>query len=181
MVWIALAILIIAGWIIYSKKKNTVTITKDQAKLVLDMVAKEKKEIASEIHDVVDKGALEGKTLPVESVSKYTEGMTEEQKRYVDEFKQELIEQYGPTLPINTAHRLAKQLNGEGQMWSEKPGCFERHLQRRDGNLLFPPERRIVTYKEIEEAKEKDRAERQVFEKKLLYSLIISGNKEMSP
>jgi hypothetical protein len=38
--------------------------------------------------------------------------------------------------------------------WSKNPGCFERHLQRRDGNVLFPLERRSVTNKSIEEARE---------------------------
>jgi hypothetical protein len=47
--------------------------------------------------------------------------------------------------------------------WSDSPGCFERHLQRREGNLLFPPGRRIVTRKEIEEAREKDKMEQQQF------------------
>ena len=51
--------------------------------------------------------------------------------------------------------------------WSKVPGCFERHLQRREGNLLFPPERRIVTRKEIEEAREKDRKEQEYFYKKV--------------
>lgn len=40
--------------------------------------------------------------------------------------------------------------------WSDYPGCFERHLQRRDGNLLFPANRRLIIQEEIIEAKKKD-------------------------
>lgn len=51
--------------------------------------------------------------------------------------------------------------------WSKNPGCFERHLQRRDGNVLFPLERRSVTNKAIEEARERDRLEQENFQKKI--------------
>lgn len=51
--------------------------------------------------------------------------------------------------------------------WSKNPGCFERHLQRRDGNVLFPLERRSVTNKAIEEARERDRLEQETFQKKI--------------
>jgi len=51
--------------------------------------------------------------------------------------------------------------------WSKNPGCFERHLQRRDGNVLFPLERRSVTNKAIEEARERDRLEQEKFQEKI--------------
>jgi hypothetical protein len=61
-----------------------------------------------------------------------------------------------------------KQLDpDEESPWSDNPGCFERHLQRREGNLLFLPERRVVTQKEIDEAKERDRIEQQRFVEKV--------------
>lgn len=41
--------------------------------------------------------------------------------------------------------------------WSQVPGAFERHLQRRHNNPLFPENRRIVTQSEIEEAQLTDR------------------------
>ncbi|MHB8471298.1 MAG: hypothetical protein ACYDC8_00330 [Gammaproteobacteria bacterium] len=40
--------------------------------------------------------------------------------------------------------------------WSAKPGAFERHLQRRHNNPLFPAERRIVTTADVYEARIKD-------------------------
>jgi hypothetical protein len=50
---------------------------------------------------------------------------------------------------------------------SKTPGCFERHLQRREGNALFPVERRSVSNQEIEEARERDRIEQERFYKKV--------------
>jgi hypothetical protein len=44
-------------------------------------------------------------------------------------------------------------------VWSARPGCFERHLQRRHRNPLFPPERRRVSAAELEEARRRDASE----------------------
>jgi len=41
-------------------------------------------------------------------------------------------------------------------LWSARPGCYERHLQRRTCGVLFPLERRTVTEQELSEAKSKD-------------------------
>jgi hypothetical protein len=60
-------------------------------------------------------------------------------------------------------------------MWSDKPGCFERHLQRRDGNVLFPRERRIVTQREIEEARRKDTVEQRQLREKVRSFAIRSS------
>jgi hypothetical protein len=68
-------------------------------------------------------------------------------------------------------------------MWNDSPGCFERHLQRREGNPLFPPERRIVTRKELEEAREKDRVEQQQFREKVnkFITGLTTAQKSVSP
>lgn len=55
----------------------------------------------------------------------------------------------------------------EKPKWSKIPGCFEKHLQRRDGNALFPVERRSVSNQEIEEARERDRIGQERFYKKV--------------
>lgn len=47
--------------------------------------------------------------------------------------------------------------------WSKVPGCFERHLQRRDGNILFPPQRRIISAEEIAHARKKDEIDQERF------------------
>lgn len=47
--------------------------------------------------------------------------------------------------------------------WNKVPGCFERHLQRRDGNILFPLERRSVTEEDIKQARIKDKKDQDIF------------------
>ena len=52
--------------------------------------------------------------------------------------------------------------------WSKVPGCFERHLQRRDGNILFPPERRHVSKEEIAQSRKRDEMDKERFLKEIL-------------
>ena len=47
--------------------------------------------------------------------------------------------------------------------WNAVPGCFERHLQRREGNLLFPVGRRKISKAEIVEAQERDKSDQDRF------------------
>ncbi|HXJ96081.1 MAG TPA: hypothetical protein VMT20_24845 [Terriglobia bacterium] len=56
------------------------------------------------------------------------------------------------------ARNAADELN-----WSPRPGCFERHLQRKFGNVLFPPPSRVVMQFQIDEAKARDLAEADAF------------------
>ena len=51
--------------------------------------------------------------------------------------------------------------------WSKHPGCFERHLQRRDDNVLFPVERRYVSLDEIKTARDRDRLEQEQYQVQL--------------
>src|SRR6267143_3024308 len=51
------------------------------------------------------------------------------------------------------------EYKGTTRRWSEVPGCFERHLQRKEGNLLFPDSERQPTQEEIREACAKDKAD----------------------
>lgn len=49
------------------------------------------------------------------------------------------------------------------QKWSKVPGCFERHLQRRDGNILFPLDRQRVSKEEIAQARKRDQIDQERF------------------
>jgi hypothetical protein len=55
-----------------------------------------------------------------------------------------------PTAARETAYR------GKSNRWSELPGCFERHLQRKEGNPLFPASQRHPTDKAVTEAQATD-------------------------
>jgi hypothetical protein len=48
----------------FSKRDDRVTLTRDKAERVRGLIAKEPGQISRQMHDVVDKGALEGKTIP---------------------------------------------------------------------------------------------------------------------
>ena len=150
----------------WRRKKRSATLSQEQTQLVHKLVVKELKELAIKMHNMVDEEALQGKTVSVESICENAVGVTEDMRKGIEEYKQQLLEKYGPTIPVNTVHRILWELDGYGRMWNDKPGCFERHLQRRDGNLLFPKERRIVTQREIEEARQKDTEEQQHFTEK---------------
>lgn len=47
--------------------------------------------------------------------------------------------------------------------WSAVPGCFERHLQRREDNPLFPVERQKISKPEVVEAQQMDQSEQDGF------------------
>lgn len=57
--------------------------------------------------------------------------------------------------------------------WRETPGCFERHLQRRCNNPLFPSERRTISSEELNEARKKDDSNLKEFIKQ--YTLWLCG------
>lgn len=168
MLWlgIGLAILIIAGWITYSRRKGTVTLTKDQAEIVSKLVRKERTQLRKKINEMVENAAAKGASVSLDDFS-HIENMPDHAKSELERIKNELFYRYGAKVPVDVFERVLNQLDpDEESPWSDNPGCFERHLQRREGNLLFPPERRVVTQREIDEAKEKDRLEQQAFAEK---------------
>jgi hypothetical protein len=52
--------------------------------------------------------------------------------------------------------------------WSENPGCFERHLKRKQNNPLFLEPDRKVTQEQIDEARERDREDAAKLQKELV-------------
>lgn len=59
--------------------------------------------------------------------------------------------------------------------WHEMPGCFERHLQRRYNNPLFPLGRRTVSSEELKEARKKDSNDLKEFIKQFTLWLSEAG------
>ncbi len=151
---------------LFSKRDSGVKLTREQAQHVLELVEKERAQISRQMHDVVDKGALEGKTVSISSICVKRADASPEERTYIEQKMQELIEKYGENIPVNTAHRLSREWTEEEKVWSDTPGCYERQLQRRDGNLLFPADRRIITIQEILDAQEKDLVLLQQYKKK---------------
>src|ERR1700741_5454027 len=48
------------------------------------------------------------------------------------------------------------------------PGCFERHLQRRRQNPLFPADRQDVSHSDIQHAQQRDKEERVALRSRIL-------------
>jgi len=71
-----------------------------------------------------------------------------------------------------TAQAISNQIE-----WRESPGCFERHLQRRYNNPLFSADRRIISRKELNEARKKDDENLKEFIKQ--YTLWLSNVKNL--
>jgi len=157
-------------------------INAEQAEIVVGLIDKEKQALADQMLDMADEAALKGVTVAIDSIIQIIPDINEEQRKQLEDYKQRLIDTYGMEIPANTAHRLSMVMEGNGRMWSEYPGCFERHLQRRDGNPLFPPERRIVLRREIEEAVKKDKLEADLFKIRhkafLDTKLVLLNNKK---
>jgi len=162
--WFVVVTLAVIGWVIYSKRKNTLTIemSTDQAANYMQFIGIEKLVIEEKMQDIVDYEALKGNTV---SVTEMFQKIEAESGKDAHEYMEWVLENYGTVIPANTAHRIEMQILG-CKMWSDNPGCFERHLQRRDGNPLFPPERRVVVRKEIEDARIKDKAEQNLYHAK---------------
>jgi hypothetical protein len=51
------------------------------------------------------------------------------------------------------------RFGGNKLIWSQNPGCFERHLQRKYRNPLFPPDVPTVAQEQIDQARVKDSLE----------------------
>lgn len=62
-------------------------------------------------------------------------------------------------------------------VWSETPGCFERHLQRKHNNHLFPEAARRVTPAEVAAARNRDSHEAQSFREEL--SLLAQSVRDL--
>ena len=63
-----------------------------------------------------------------------------------------------PTRRKSTARSHAVEI-----IWSSVPGCYERHLQRKFQNPLFPVKARVVTQEDVDAARELDAAEVSAF------------------
>jgi len=160
---------------IFSNRNDGVNLTREQAELVKGLIEKERLQISRQMHDAVDKGAIEGKTVSATSICKIPDNASPEERARIEQVMQELIDKYGENIPVNTMHRLSREWGGEEKTWGDNPGCNERQLQRRDGSPLFPVERRIVTIGEILDAQERDRVLQKEF--KIKFGTFIQESK----
>jgi hypothetical protein len=159
MSWVILVlVLIIVGYIIYNRSKVSSKFSPEKIK---ELTAEYIKTIDKEIARL----SKEGGRLSIPTFLKGIEESKTEHggdQRYIaviDNIKKEIMKKYGSYIHPEDAFYE----NGEMIVWNEYPGCFERHLQRRYKNVLFPPERRRISKKDIEEAREKDKIDQDRF------------------
>ena len=159
MAWfLFLGILIIIGYIIYNRKKVSSHLSAQEIK---ELVARKMKQI----DEIIVSLSIEGKTVSLPPLLAHLEESKREHlgdEAYIaamDNLKIEIIKKYGASIPPDEAFIE----DGEMIIWSEFPGCYERHLQRRYKSFLFPQERRSVSRKEIGEARERDNFDRAIF------------------
>ena len=187
MLWlgIGLTLLFVAGWILYSRRKDTMTLARDQEETVSKVVRKEIAKLAEKTREMVERAASKGESVSLDEAFSDTGNLPDHTKSELELIKKESFYRYGPKIPNHVFERVINQLDpDEESPWSDNPGCFERHLQRREGNLLFPPERRMVTQKEIDEATERDRLEQQAFAEKFyafLAKTVAPKNTDLPP
>ena len=159
MSWVLLVLVfIVIGYVIYSCKKGAPQFSPDKIK---DLTAEQMKEIDKEIARL----SQEGGRLSIPTFLKGIEESKAEHggdQRYIaviDNMKKEIMKIYGEYIHPEDAFFE----NGEMIIWNEYPGCFERHLQRRYKNVLFPSERRRISKRDIEEARGKDKIDEDIF------------------
>jgi hypothetical protein len=113
--FVGLAIAIILGvgryfWNTYKRRKDTVEITIEQAELVSGLVRKEMAKIEKKRQDIIDNAAADGKTVSIESIFSNIEGQSDELfNRELEKQKQELLNKYGPNIPVGVVYKLIKQ------------------------------------------------------------------------
>ena len=73
--------------------------------------------------------------------------------KHVAKMKPEADEEWNPLDEISTD---GKEQKIRDLKWSTNPGCFERHLQRKYNNPLFPESERSVNQYKINQARERD-------------------------
>jgi hypothetical protein len=151
MSWVILVLVfIIVGYVIYNLSKVSSQFSPAKIK---DLTAEQMKELDKEIARLSQQGSRLSIPIFLNNLEESKAEHCGDQKyiAVIDNMKKEIIKKYSAYIHPEDAFFE----NGEMVIWSEYPGCFERHLQRRYKNVLFPPERRCISKKDIEDARQK--------------------------
>lgn len=149
---------IVIGYVIYTRKKDH---PRANSQKIDDLVAQQ----MNEIDDKIASLSLTDERLCIPTFLMHLEESKANHPgdrtfvAVMDGLTKEVISKYSSYIQPDEAFIE----NGEMIIWSEHPGCFERHLQRRYKNILFPIERRDVSINEILEARRKDELEQKAF------------------
>ncbi|MDI6741958.1 MAG: hypothetical protein QMD11_04375 [Smithella sp.] len=159
MSWVILVlVLIVIGYVIYNRSKVSSHYSPEKIK---ELTAEQMKTIDKEIKRVSQQGGRLSTPLLLKNFEESKAEHRGDQRfiAVIDNTKKEIMKKYDSYIHPEDAFYE----NGEMIIWNEYPGCFERHLQRRYKNVLFPPERRHISKKDIEEARGKDKIDEDIF------------------
>ena len=111
--WVGMVILVIICLVIYLKRKNSVTLTKDQAELVQGLIHKEVNDVEEKRQDMIDSAAVEGKTIPLESLFSNIQNENKSVREEAEKIKKELLAKYGENIPVDAAYKLMKEFDSD--------------------------------------------------------------------
>ena len=116
---IAVAIFLIIGYFIYSRKTTSVRLSKNQLELMQGLISKELDGMEAERQKIIDQGAKEGKSIPLAPLLSVLDKLKAEQpdniafSTEIERQKTELVEKYGTHMPVDVAYKLMKEYEAE--------------------------------------------------------------------
>jgi len=116
---ILLLVLILIGYLIYTRKTVTVRLSKEQLILMRDLIAKERERIKIQKQEIIGQGAREGKTIPLAPILENLDKLKAEHQgdeayvAEIDRRKNDLIEKHGTHIPVDAAYKLLTEYENE--------------------------------------------------------------------
>ena len=117
--FILLAIAAIIVYFIYSRNTAKNTFPKEQLGLMRNLVEDKIEQLKVEKQQVIDQAAKEGKTIPLESITKGIEELKEKYKgdeksiAEIDYQINKLKDKYGTNIPVDEAYKLVTEYEDE--------------------------------------------------------------------
>lgn len=138
-------------------KKINLALSKDEFDTIENLISEKKAKISLEMHRIADEKAKNGVMVEVKNIFDEFDYEISKQSDVYKNCITRLEYNFSGKVPYNTALRIFRGLICEEFIWDENPGINEEYLKSRDGNPLYPKSKRIISIKEIFNAKKKDK------------------------
>lgn len=119
MLWLIIAVFIVAAYFLYKNFFNTVHLSKNQLELMKDLVEKERQEIKIKKQEIINEGAKQGKTIPIAPIIENLDNLIKENKdnlefiTQIEKVKSDLIKEHGTHIPVDAAYKLLNKIEDE--------------------------------------------------------------------